>query len=66
MSPRDYGFGSQIVIDTCEAGCGVWLDVGEVERIESFYEQSQTDAGAVLPPSFWRVRSSMRCSGKRR
>jgi len=53
MTARDYGFGSQIVIDTCPADCGVWLDVGEIERLEAFYEQSSTDAGAVLPVGFW-------------
>ena len=53
MAPRDYGFGSQIVIDTCPADCGVWLDVGEVERLQAFYEQSNTDAAGVLPVSFW-------------
>jgi uncharacterized protein len=53
MTPRDYGFGSQIVIDTCPAGCGVWLDVGEAERLQAFYEQSNTDAAGVLPVSFW-------------
>jgi Zn-finger nucleic acid-binding protein len=53
MTPRDYGFGSQIVIDTCPADCGVWLDVGEIERLQAFYEQSGTDAGAVLPVGFW-------------
>lgn len=53
MSPKDYGFGSQIVIDTCPEGCGVWLDVGEAERLEAFYEQSNVDAPAVLPVGFW-------------
>lgn len=53
MTPRDYGFGSQIVIDACPSDCGVWLDVGEVERLQAFYEQSNTDAGGVLPVSFW-------------
>jgi Zn-finger nucleic acid-binding protein len=53
MSPRNYGFGSQIVIDTCSAGCGVWLDVGEAERLQAFYEQSNTDSAGVLPVSFW-------------
>lgn len=67
MVAHDYGFGSQIVIDSCPSGCGVWLDVGEIERIEAFYEQSHTDAGAVLPFSFWlRERFYALFGGKKR
>lgn len=66
MVPRDYGFGSQIVIDTCPSGCGVWLDVGESERLEAFYEQSHADAGSVLPAAFWLRERFYSLFGKKR
>lgn len=65
MSPRDWGFGSQIVIDTCPSGCGVWLDVGEAERLEAFYEQSNTDAPNVLPMGFWLREKLYKLFGRR-
>jgi Zn-finger nucleic acid-binding protein len=66
MVPRDYGFGSQVVIDACPSGCGVWLDVGEIEALEAFYEQSHADVGAVLPPTFWLREKFYALFGKKR
>jgi Zn-finger nucleic acid-binding protein len=66
MTPRDYGFGSQIVIDACPADCGVWLDVGEIERLQAFYEQSNTDAEGVLPVGFWLRERLYKLFGSRR
>jgi Zn-finger nucleic acid-binding protein len=53
MVARDYGFGAQIIIDACPQDCGVWLDVGELQQIERFYEDSQRDALDVLPLGLW-------------
>jgi Zn-finger nucleic acid-binding protein len=46
---RDYGYGSQIVIDACPQGCGVWLDGGEAQALERLVEQSQSEAADVVP-----------------
>ncbi|NNC37331.1 MAG: hypothetical protein HKO02_07735 [Hyphomonadaceae bacterium] len=40
---KEYGFNSQIQIDTCPKGCGMWLDAGELEALEQFYERLQPD-----------------------
>jgi Zn-finger nucleic acid-binding protein len=53
MVARDYGLGAQIVIDTCPRDCGVWLDVGEIQELEKFYEESHQDALDVLPLGLW-------------
>ena len=36
MEKREYGYVSGVVIDTCVAGCGVWLDAGEIQQLEKF------------------------------
>lgn len=53
MVARDYGLGAQIVIDACPKDCGVWLDVGELQELEKFYEESHRDAIDVLPIGLW-------------
>lgn len=40
---REYGFNSQIQIDSCPSGCGMWLDAGELEALEQFYERHQPE-----------------------
>jgi Zn-finger nucleic acid-binding protein len=52
MDVRPYGMGSQIVIDVCPEGCGVWLDGGELESLERLYEQSQAESPL---PLHWRI-----------
>src|SRR4051794_1745453 len=39
MERRRYGFGSPTIIDECPKGCGVWLDGGEIQELERFYEE---------------------------
>lgn len=56
MSARRYGMGSSIIIDECDAGCGIWLDKGELEALEKFFEASQE--GAELP-LHWRMWASV-------
>jgi Zn-finger nucleic acid-binding protein len=58
MEKREYGYCSQIVIDTCNEGCGVWLDAGEIQALEIFFEQSQRAASDVIPLS-WRLWASL-------
>jgi Zn-finger nucleic acid-binding protein len=53
MDARPYGFGSQIVIDVCTEGCGVWLDGGELSALERFYEDSQRETEIPLSWRLW-------------
>ena len=34
----NYSYSSGIIIDHCPNGCGVWLDSGELEKIQAFSE----------------------------
>jgi Zn-finger nucleic acid-binding protein len=52
MDVRPYGMGSQIVIDVCPEGCGIWLDGGELQALERLYEQGQAE---TTIPLHWRV-----------
>ena len=52
MERRRYGLGLQTVIDSCPNGDGIWLDRGELEELERFYERSQ---GEVEIPLTWRI-----------
>jgi hypothetical protein len=46
LHPREYAYCSQILIDTCAACHGVWLDAGELQALEQFFEQAAADAQA--------------------
>jgi Zn-finger nucleic acid-binding protein len=52
MERRRYGLGSQTVIDACPQGHGLWLDRGELEELEQFYERSQDE---LKIPLMWRI-----------
>jgi Zn-finger nucleic acid-binding protein len=52
MEVRPYGMGSQIVIDVCAQGCGIWLDGGELQALERLYEQSNAESPL---PLHWRI-----------
>lgn len=56
MTARRYGMGSAIVIDVCDAGCGTWLDKGELQALEKFFEESQSDTEI---PVHWRLWASV-------
>ena len=38
---REYSFTSQVMIDNCPNGHGMWLDKHELARLEKFYEEEQ-------------------------
>ncbi len=38
---REYSFSSQIMIDNCPKGHGMWLDASELELLQAFYEDEQ-------------------------
>lgn len=43
MDRREHGYCSQIMIDVCHECQGVWLDKGEVQALEVFFERSHLD-----------------------
>jgi Zn-finger nucleic acid-binding protein len=47
LERRDYGYGSQVMIDSCVNGHGVWLDKGELRDLEVFYEKSRMDTSKM-------------------
>lgn len=38
---REYNFASQIIIDNCPNGHGMWLDKTELSRLQTFFEDQQ-------------------------
>jgi Zn-finger nucleic acid-binding protein len=63
MDARPYGHGSQVLIDACPAGCGMWLDQGELAALEKLFERSQQESGIPLR---WRLWASLRSVLRRR
>ncbi|MBI4957805.1 MAG: zf-TFIIB domain-containing protein [Myxococcales bacterium] len=53
---REYGMASRVTIDTCVDGCGVWLDAGEIQELEEFFERNR---GNVTLPLRWRLWASV-------
>lgn len=47
LERREYGYCSQILIDSCINGHGVWLDANELEALEIFYERSRHDSREI-------------------
>ena len=45
MERKEYAYCSQVLIDACPRCGGVWLDKGELEALEIFYERSRKKAG---------------------
>lgn len=41
MEKSEYSFSSQVMIDSCPKGHGIWLDKSELSRLETFYEDEQ-------------------------
>jgi len=44
LARREYGFTSQILVDVCPSCSGVWLDPGELQALEIFFERSRLEA----------------------
>ena len=63
MDVRPYGQGSQVVVDACPAGCGMWLDQGEIAALEKLFERSQQENEIPLR---WRMWASLRRVLRRR
>ncbi|MDY7393644.1 zf-TFIIB domain-containing protein [Aureibaculum sp. 2210JD6-5] len=47
MERREYGYCSQIYIDSCINGHGVWLDENELKDLEVFYERSRMETATM-------------------
>ena len=43
MDRREHGYCSQIMVDVCHDCKGVWLDKGEVQALEIFFERHHLD-----------------------
>jgi uncharacterized protein len=43
MAEEDYGFGAQVLVERCPHGHGIWLDAGELEALEVWYERTRRD-----------------------
>jgi len=44
MEKREYAYCSQVLIDSCIKGHGVWLDKNELQSLEIFYEKMTIEA----------------------
>ena len=38
MAKKEYAFSSQVMVDQCPRGHGIWLDRHELSRLEKFFE----------------------------
>lgn len=47
MESREYAYCSQIMINKCPRCGGIWLDRGEIEALEIFYERSRKERGRL-------------------
>jgi Zn-finger nucleic acid-binding protein len=63
METREHGFASQVLIDACTEGCGIWLDEGELQELEKFFERNR---GNETLPLHWRAWASVVSLFKRR
>ncbi|NDC23341.1 MAG: hypothetical protein EB078_06810 [Proteobacteria bacterium] len=51
MNALNYAYQSGVVIDTCPNGHGVWLDSGELEKVQIFKESQ--DRALEESPEVW-------------
>ena len=47
LTRKEYAPSSQIMIDNCPKGHGMWLDAGELSRLQQFYE-NETDLADIF------------------
>ena len=45
---EEHGTCSQVLVDSCRRCGGVWLDAGELEALEVFFERARLEAGDFL------------------
>jgi Zn-finger nucleic acid-binding protein len=44
MRLLNYSYDSGVIIDRCPSGHGVWVDAGELEKIQAYHEEWQREA----------------------
>ena len=47
LDRREYGYCSQVMIDVCPSCRGIWLDKGELEMLEVFFERARSEAKEI-------------------
>lgn len=52
LQHEEYGYCSQILVDRCPNCLGIWLDAGELQALEVFFE-TQRAAAAGARQGFW-------------
>lgn len=61
METREHGFASQVLVDSCVEGCGMWLDEGELAALERFFDDNRDNETLPLHWRLWaRVASALR------
>ena len=62
MVRQEYGYASQILVDSCPRGHGLWLDAGELEALEQFFARQRANSESPMPSrSLWsRVVAALR------
>jgi len=43
MNVREYSGWSDVLVDVCPAGCGLWLDRNELQALKVFFEKNKRD-----------------------
>jgi Zn-finger nucleic acid-binding protein len=41
LETEEYAYCSSVFVDVCPDGCGMWLDEGELQELEKFFEREQ-------------------------
>jgi Zn-finger nucleic acid-binding protein len=52
LTAKEHGYCSQIMVDVCPSCRGVWLDAGELDALEIFFERSKLET-RLLRNNFW-------------
>lgn len=60
LDRKEYGYASRILIDVCASCQGVWLDRGELEALEVFFERARHDTRAMRLGFFGSLRGLLR------
>lgn len=63
MEAREYARCSQVMIDVCPEDHGIWLDRGELEALEIFFERSRAETRALRRGFFRSLGSLFRRTG---
>lgn len=49
LDRREYAYTSQVLIDLCPRNHGIWLDAGELARLEQFFTRQRLEAPEPTP-----------------